>query len=373
VSAAAPTPPTRPRGARPGPLLALVAALATACGSDTLPSVVPPPLRLVVSEGWNGGTRLVLLDERGDRWAVVSAGRGGSPTRDEQATFSPDGRWLAFVSSRGRPVERTSLWLMPAAAGATAVRVTDGRGDDVDPTWTPDGAAVVFARRTDATFALYRVAIAPRAGGLALGPLERLVDGPRHHLAPSVAPSGDLAYQEIDLAGSRIAVRAPDGSVTFATDGPADATPAWRPGGGLAFARRVPRPDGTADLDLWFVTDDGAPRSLAELPGSDESGPRWSVDGRWLFATAIARDVDGEVPSVVYLDVARAGSTPRMLRDQVGAIPRQGPAPAPVVLDGAALAEGPPFVDALDRQWRERAFARASAAAAADAAADAGL
>jgi dipeptidyl aminopeptidase/acylaminoacyl peptidase len=354
-------------------VVALVGALATACGSDTLPSVVPPPLRLVVSEGWNGGTRLVLLDERGDRWAVVSAGRGGSPTRDEQATFSPDGRWLAFVSSRGRPVERTSLWLMPAAAGATAVRVTDGRGDDVDPTWTPDGAAVVFARRTDATFALYRVAIAPRAGGLALGPLERLVDGPRHHLAPSVAPSGDLAYQEIDLAGSRIAVRAPDGSVTFATDGPADATPAWRPGGGLAFARRVPRPDGTADLDLWFVTDDGAPRSLAELPGSDESGPRWSVDGRWLFATAIARDVDGEVPSVVYLDVARAGSTPRMLRDQVGAIPRQGPAPAPVVLDGAALAEGPPFVDALDRQWRERAFARAAAAAAADAAADAGL
>lgn len=336
--------------------LAALASLTVACGAATVPAS-PPALRLVVSEAWNGGSRLVLVDERGDRWAVVTSGRGGLPTRDEQAAFSPDGRWLAFVSSRGRDPEHTSLWLMPAAAGATAVRVTDGTGDDVDPTWTPDGTAVVFSRRTNGWFRLVRVTVTGADGALAPGPVEVLAEGPRHHLSPSVAASGDVAFQDLDADGSRIAVRSPDGAVTFLTDGPADATPAWRPGGGLAFARRLDRADGTADLDLWFLDDD-APRSLAELVGTDESGPRWSIDGRWLFATSVGRDQDGEAAAIVYLD-ATAADAPRMLRDAVGAIGRQGPAPAPVILDGAALAAGPLFTTALHEQWHERAFARA--------------
>ena len=231
---------------RPALSALAIAGLAAACARVERP-VPSPALRLAVSEAWNGGSRLVLVDERGDRWAVLSAGRAAAPSRDEQAVFSPDGRWVAFVSSRGRDLARTSLWVMPAAVGATAVRVTDGTGDDVDPVWTPAGDAVVFARRGDATFALARVTIAARGDGVAIGPVERLTTGVGHHVAPSVGPDGDIAYQEIDRDGgrSRIALRAADGSVTFLTDGPRDATPAWRPGGTeLAFARAVERPAG---------------------------------------------------------------------------------------------------------------------------------
>ena len=147
-----------------------------ACAPAERPVQVPE-LRLVVSERWNGGTRLVLVDEHGDRWAILGAGRGDPPTRDEQAAVSPDGRWVAFVSSRGRDLARTSLWVMPAAVGATAVRVTDGTGDDVDPCWTPAGDAVVFARRTGARFALARVAIGGGADQRAIGPVEVLAAG----------------------------------------------------------------------------------------------------------------------------------------------------------------------------------------------------
>ena len=126
---------------------AVLAAVLVAVGCARVERPMPAPeLRLAVSEAWNGGTRLVLVDERGDRWAVLSAGRAAAPSRDEQAVFSPDGRWVAFVSSRGRDLARTSLWVMPAAVGATAVRVTDGTGDDVDPVWTPAGDAVVGHR-----------------------------------------------------------------------------------------------------------------------------------------------------------------------------------------------------------------------------------
>ncbi len=226
---------------------AVLAAVLVAVGCARVERPMPAPeLRLAVSEAWNGGTRLVLVDERGDRWAVLSAGRAAAPSRDEQAVFSPDGRWVAFVSSRGRDLARTSLWVMPAAVGATAVRVTDGTGDDVDPVWTPAGDAVVFARRTDATFALARVAIGARSDAVAIGPVELVAGGPVHHVAPSVAATGEIAYQEIDRDGSRsrIALRAVDGSVTFLTDGPRDVTPAWRPGGAAAGVRARGRAPG---------------------------------------------------------------------------------------------------------------------------------
>lgn len=357
----------------------LTAAALVAAGCARVERPVPPPeLRLAVSEAWNGGTRLVLVDERGDRWAVLSAGRAAAPSRDEQAAFSPDGRWVAFVSSRGRALDRSSLWVMPAAPGATAARVTDGTGDDVDPAWTAAGDAVVFARRGEpaAPFALARVAIARRGDGLALGPLEILAAGPRHHVAPTVGPAGDIAYQEIEPDGSRsrIALRAPDGSVTFVTDGPRDVTPAWRPGRDeLAFARAVARPGGGRDFDLFVQPLDGAPRSVVDLAGTDESGPRWSADGRWLFATAVVVDDDGALPVVVYADATAPTPTARMLRDRVGAIARQGPAPMPVALDAAALAAGPDFVDAVATALRERAYERRLAAADAGAADAAGL
>ncbi|MBK9032937.1 MAG: PD40 domain-containing protein [Myxococcales bacterium] len=351
-------------------------ALALAGCTPVERPVAVPALRLVVSERWNGGTRLVLVEEHGDRWAILSAGRGDAPARDEQAVVSPDGRWVAFVSSRGRPLDRTSLWIMPAAVGATAVRVTDGRGDDVDPTWTPAGDAVVFARRTGDRFALARVGIGGRADQPRIGEVEVVAAGAVHYLAPSVAPSGEIAYQEIDPSAgtSRIGLRAVDGSITFATDGPRDVTPAWRPGSGeLAFAREIERADGGRDLDLWRLTADGDAAPLADLSGTDESGPRWSRDGRWLFATALARDDDGELPSVIYLDVAAPAPRARMLRDRAGTIARQGPAPMPVPLDDGALGAGLAYVDALAAALRERAYERELAATRAAAAVDAGL
>lgn len=323
--------------------------------------VVVPELRLALTERWSGGGRLILADEHGDRWAVLAAASGDTPVRDEQPAFSPDGRWLAFVSSRGRALADTSLWLMPAAVGATPLRLTDGFGEDVDPTWSPDGRAIVFARRDDRWFALVRVAIDARAGGVVPGPIERLaIATDVHQLAPAVGADGRIAFQEIAAGAtpqSRIAVRDPDGSVTYLTDGPRDVTPSWSPARELVFATAVARADGSHDLDLWRQPDGGDPVSLVDLPGTDESGPRWSHDGRWLFATSFARDpIDGvELSSVIYVDVTARPPVARMLRDRAGVIARQGPAPAPAALDAAILADGPSYQRALDDARRRRA------------------
>lgn len=356
---------------------AIVACAAAAGGcTGVAQPVVVPELRLALTERWSGGGRLILVDERGDRWAVLSEAREGGPVRDEQAAFSPDGRWLAFVSTRGRTDDRTSLWLMPAAVGATAVRLTDGRGEDVDPTWTPDGGAIVFARRDRDAFALVRIAIDAGPAGIAPGPIETLAAGAVHHVAPDVQADGRIVYQEVDVGGgaaaSRIALRDRDGAITFVTDGPLDVTPRWTPGGAaLVYATGVVRDGGGRDLDLWRTTIDGDAAPLVELPGTDESGPRWSHDGRWLFATSIARDPldGGDVPSVIYVDPAVRPPIARMLRDRAGAIPRQGPAPAALPLAADVLAAGPPYDAALAQALRDRAWERARAAVEAEAAA----
>ena len=103
------------------------------------------------------GTRVAFVATRMDRerdeyrsavWVVDT--RGGEPrpftagtTRDRSPRWSPDGRWLAFVSERdGKP----QLYVMPADGGEPA-RLTDERNGVTDPVWSPDGTRLAFIAR----------------------------------------------------------------------------------------------------------------------------------------------------------------------------------------------------------------------------------
>jgi dipeptidyl aminopeptidase/acylaminoacyl peptidase len=97
---------------------------------------------------------------------------GGAPKQitdgaftDEQPQFSPDGKSIAFSSSRGGILEATNVWVMPASGGeAHPVAKFDVPGLAALPEWTPDGRRVYFHRMTPRETSDLFVAAADGAG-----------------------------------------------------------------------------------------------------------------------------------------------------------------------------------------------------------------
>lgn len=329
------------------------------------------PIHIVATERGPEGGVLVVIGESGDRiGSLVAPASAAGPIRDTAPAFSPDGKWVVFASSRGRSIDRSSLWAVPVGYDATPVRLTDADAVDMTPTWTPAGDAIVFASSRGGSFDLWRLAVEVRAGRLRpRGAPEQLTTAPGQEMSPTIAPDGRIAYASLAAADdgtttSSIEQRAADGAITTLEPGPGDSSPRFDPEGvRLAFTRPTIRAGdartgdadpsqafSAVDADVW-IRDATDTRRAVDLPFTDESGPVWSVDGRWLFATSLLRKPSGQplLSSVIHVDLDESPAVARMLIDRAGAVTRLSPAVAPVVLDAAALHSGPEYVDELRR------------------------
>ncbi|HMC19265.1 MAG TPA: hypothetical protein VKH16_08550, partial [Gemmatimonadales bacterium] len=86
-----------------------------------------------------GTTRIWLADVASGTSRQLTAGPGS----DRQPRWSPDGRTLAFVSTRESGAQ---LWLLSmSGAGGEARRVSSLADGVSDPVWLPDGTGVLVA------------------------------------------------------------------------------------------------------------------------------------------------------------------------------------------------------------------------------------
>src|SRR5438552_10727332 len=84
-----------------------------------------------------GITRIWLADVASGSGRQLTAGPGS----DRQPRWSPDGRTLAFVSTRENGAQ---LWVLPVRGGGGEARRVTGLPDRVsDPLWLADGAALI--------------------------------------------------------------------------------------------------------------------------------------------------------------------------------------------------------------------------------------
>lgn len=242
-----------------------------------------------------------------------------TPEGESSPRWSPDGRFLAFVSGR-QDGKGGQVWLLDRRGGE-AQRLTTHKGGISDFAWSPDAKrlVVVLDEETDSAA---RKDTAKRDI-----PKPIVID--RYNFKRDIA--GYLGTKRTHLALFDIATKALDSLTSEFTD---DASPSWSPDGQrIAFIRSTPAEPGRRSLSNVYVVDarrGAAPKQLTDFTGPDGSRPAWSPDGKWLAFTrgdepkysaymlnkiAVVAS-DGSVPArVVTASYDRPVSSPRFSTD----------------------------------------------------------
>ena len=224
-----------------------------------------------------------------------------SKAREHAPRWSPNGRYLAFLSSREDPREVEQVWLLDRTGGE-AERVTDLPGGVSDFAWSPDGSRLAL------------IASDPTPDQLAAEQ-----DSSKKRPRPIVINRFRFKYDEVGYIGVErehlYLFTLADRKATLLTPGEYDeAEPSWSPDGrSIAFlSRRRPEYDRTDNWDLYVVAakSGSEPRQLTTFEGADgdpewgSRSPSWSPDGKLIAY------VQGGKPELLYYGVHKLAVVP---------------------------------------------------------------
>jgi dipeptidyl aminopeptidase/acylaminoacyl peptidase len=204
-----------------------------------------------------------------------------SPKAETRPRFSPDGRYLAFLSAREG--KKAQVWLLDRRGGE-AVKLTDYKADVSDLAWSPDGkrlALVVGDVDPDDPDAGDEKAEAEKTG-VAKTPKPIVI----HRLQFKRDGEGYLRELRQHLYVFDIESKVS----TPITSGPyEDVEPVWSPDGRwIAFtSNRTAEPDSNDNSDVFLVEAKAGqkPRAVTTSPGTDRE-PAFSPDGKSIVYLA---------------------------------------------------------------------------------------
>ena len=234
-----------------------------------------------------------------------------SPKPESHPRFSPDGRYLAFLS--GRDGKKSQVWLLDRRGGE-AVRLSDYKADVSDLVWSPDGKRLALVvGDVDPDDPENQPESGDKAGGGKPGTEKTPKPIVIHRLQFLRDGEGFLRELRQHLYVLDVASKA---SVQV-TSGPYDDNePAWSPDGRtLAFAsNRTQDPDANDNSDIFLVEARAGqtPRAVVTSPGTDHA-PAFSPDGKWIAYVAGGEPKDIWYATTHLAVVSVAGGEPREL------------------------------------------------------------
>jgi serine/threonine protein kinase/WD40 repeat protein len=225
-----------------------------------------------------------LVDRPSDIFLLRVGGRKpinlteGSGESDDQAAFSPDGKFIAFRSER----QGGGIFVM-GATGESIRRLTDF---GFMPSWSPDGSEIVFATENAANPLSRGTRSELWVAGVGSGGPRKIFDGDA--VQPSWSPHGHrIAFWGTPIGGNSSGQRDlwtvnADGSdpVRVTDDVPVDWNPFWSGDG----------------KHLYFASDRGGSMNLWRAPIDERTGERLgdpepvTAPTEWAGPFALSRD-----------------------------------------------------------------------------------
>ncbi len=199
--------------------------------------------------------------------------------------ISPDGRWIVYDTFAGDKPGPRDIYLL-AVDGSRETKLVDSPGEDLFPSWSPDGSQIVFA--SDRSGSMDAWALRVSEAGQAVGEPRLVKKDLKQFLPMGVTSAGDLFYGVRSGATDIEIGDANERRTVLQTRTPGEnLAPAWsRDGKKLAYlSRRGSENFGTA-ARVIVVQDleTGSERDLAARLAHVEA-LRWSPDGEWLLAS----------------------------------------------------------------------------------------
>jgi M6 family metalloprotease-like protein len=229
---------------------------------DTTPAISPDGSRIAFASYRDGAHDLYVMDIDGDNLERLTFDLDA-----EQPAWSPDGSRIAFVAGAGR--DDAQIWVMDAD-GSNPTQLTDTGARNLYPTWSADGASILFTAIGHGNFDIH---VMDSDGG---NPHNLTNTADINEYQPAVSPDGTLVAFErvVDGENAEIYVMDFDGSnQRNLSNHPAwDSAPAWSPDSSqLVFvSQRI-----AGGADLYLMRADGTDqRNLTNHPGMDLE-PSW--------------------------------------------------------------------------------------------------
>jgi dipeptidyl aminopeptidase/acylaminoacyl peptidase len=227
------------------------------------------------------------------------------PDGESRARWSPDGRYLSFLSSRMAAdmvakFKGSQVWLMDRRGGE-GKRLTEIKGGVSDYAWSPDSKKLLLTIgdpdpedtgkiKTTKPYVIDRYQY------------KQDVEGYRYKKAHTHLYLFDIAAKKLDTLTSG---SYDEGSAVWSPDGSA-----------IAFvSNRTEDPDKNENTDIFTIEarPGAVMRRLSDWKGSDNA-PRWSPDGKWIAYTRSVSEEDYHMyDEPVLCVVSAAGGAPRLL------------------------------------------------------------